>query len=232
MVTICYLCGEPIQGKSTNDHVPPQQLFVPRLRKQLKMDQLVTLPTHQDCNESYGRDEEYFARTLAPVASESPTGAATLEYYANQFKAGRSVKLGYKVWEQFEERPGGLYLPHGKIIMRLEGDRIKRVAWKIVRGLYFIEHQEVLPEDTRFMLEIIEPLNEDPPKLEQVWEAVKRQPSKGTYSSVFDYKYLDAQAGKHRLHAWGMLLWDQIMVFVAHVPVGYVPDDGELIADA
>ena len=49
-----------------------------------------------------------------------------------------------------------------------------------------------------------------------VWEAVKAQSPRGSYGGVFEYKYLVGDAGPGRLHCWGMLLWDKVMIFVAH----------------
>ena len=47
---------------------------------------------------------------------------------------------------EFEERPSGLHLPSNLVLKRLDGDRITRVAWKLVRGLYFLETGSVLAE--------------------------------------------------------------------------------------
>jgi hypothetical protein len=49
------------------------------------------------------------------------------------------------VLREFEPRPSGLVLARNKVVKRLDGARISRVAWKIVRGLYFHHHDEVLP---------------------------------------------------------------------------------------
>ena len=47
---------------------------------------------------------------------------------------------------------------------------------------------------------------------------VKGQEARGSYGGVFEYKYLVRNISEHgdRLHCWGMLLWDKIMIFVAH----------------
>ncbi len=200
----------------TDDHVPPKAVFAREIRRRFQLDRLATLPTHGGCNKSYSRDEEYFVATLAPIAEGSPTANAVVQQYAAKFRAGKHRGLGFKILKQFEDRPGGLYLPRGLVAMRVDGERISRVVWKIVRGLYRIEIGDVLPDDTPFHLELVEPENRDESRLQNLWEAVKAQPSKGRYRAVFDYKYLDARAGRARLHLWGMLLWDRIMIFVSH----------------
>lgn len=218
MTPVCYLCGELVREDVSDDHVPPKQFFAPIIRKNENLDQLVTLPTHKACNEAYARDEEYLTWALAPIAAGSPAADAVVAHHASTFRAGRrSVGLGRKILSQFVERPSGLYLPHDLVVMRVEGDRLARVLWKIVRGLYLIETGRVLPEDTPYALEIMEPASPGVSKHPEIWEAVKEQSSKGTYGAVFDYKYLHAVAGAAELHAWGMLLWDKIMVFILHV---------------
>jgi hypothetical protein len=213
---VCYLCGEPVSEDRSDDHVPPEALFAPEIRKRFNFARLATLPTHGTCNRRYSLDEEFFVATLALIAEGSPTATAVIRQHAAKLRAGKARALGFKILKQFEERPSGLYLPSGLVAMRLEGDRISRVAWKIVRGLYRIETGDILWEDTPYHLELIEPENRDQARSEKLWEAVKAQPSKGRYGAVFDYKYLDARAGDVRLHLWGMLLWDKIMIFLSH----------------
>jgi len=212
----CYLCGRPVAGDCSRDHIPPLQFFPPSVRQQVNLAKLVTLPAHPECNRAYGLDEEYFVWSLSPLAVDSTAGRAMMGDIAKKFRSGRNVPLGNKVLREFVARPSGLILPHGKIIKRLDGARIKRVVWKIVRGLYFLENGEVLPEATTFSVESIGPHEEEDSDLSELWEHVKAQPSKAEYRGVFDYKYLDAQADSVRVHAWGMLLWDRIMVFVGH----------------
>jgi hypothetical protein len=217
MAPICYLCCEPITNDRTDDHVPPKQLFAPQIRRTHNLDRLATLPAHGRCNQSYSRDEEYFVATLAPIALGSPSANAVVAHHAEKVRAGRSVPLSMRVLQQFTDRPGGLYLPRGLVAMRAQGSRITRVVWKIVRGLYTLEKQQLLPEPTPFTLELMEPENPDPPRHPEMWEAVKAQPGKGPYAAVFDYKYLHAVKGEMQVHAWGMLFWDRIMIFAGHL---------------
>ena len=223
-VGVCYLCGDALDSDVSNDHVPPKQIFPASVRKAVNFDQLITLPTHLKCNQEYALDEEYFAATLAPIASESPAGAAFVADFAKAFRRGKSVPLGEKILRQMEERPSGLHLPGDRVIMRVEGERIGRVVWKIVRVFYFLEYSEVLPDNTAWAMELIEPLNPGRARNAEIWAHVKAQPSRCSYGAVFDCKYLLAESGKMRLHAWGMLFWDKVMVFVKHFPVGEEPE--------
>ena len=123
------------------------------------------------------------------------------------------------VLHEFDKFPSGLHLPAGRVIKRFDGERVGRVVWKLVRGLYFYETKSVLGEDTRHTTEIIEPeRGRETAGVNPVWEIVKGQESRGSYGGVFEYKYLvrDISERGDRLHCWGMLLWDKIMIFVAH----------------
>ena len=121
------------------------------------------------------------------------------------------------VRQEFEEHPSGLHLPGGRVIKRFDGDRVNRVAWKLVRGLYFRETSTVLPDDTPFTTEIIEPERaSELAGINLLWEKVKAQHSGGSYGGVFEYKYFFGEVDGKKLHSWGMILWDKIMIFIAH----------------
>ena len=49
-----------------------------------------------------------------------------------------------------------------------------------------------------------------------VWETVKAQEPRGAYGGVFEYKYFVRDVSGNKLHVWGMILWDKIMIFIAH----------------
>jgi len=104
-----------------------------------------------------------------------------------------------------------------RVLKRVQGERIARIAWKLTRGLYFLETSYFLPDDTPHMHELIEPdLARELAGKNAVWEEVKAQPPKGAYGGVFEYKYFAATDEGKKLHAWGMLLWDRLMLFVSH----------------
>jgi hypothetical protein len=114
-----------------------------------------------------------------------------------------------------------LFLPDGKVVKRANHSRVSRVHWKIVRGLYYIETGSVLPVDIDYLVEIREPEHSGSSEMDTFWEAAKAAPSKGQYQAVFAYKYrsLEASRGTERavVHVWGTLLWDRLMIFLAHL---------------
>jgi hypothetical protein len=215
--SICYLCGLPIAKDSSVDHIPPKQFYAPELRARHNLSRLLTLPAHGACNKAFQSDEEYFAWSLGPLAAGTVAADALVRYQTAKFRAGGSQGLGRTVLSEFETRPSGLHLPPGVVVKRVQGERLVRVAWKIVRGLYHHENASSLPDDTPKTMEFVEP--ERARQLagtNAVWELVKAQDPRGSYGGIFEYKYLARDIEPGRLHCWGMLFWNKIMVFVAH----------------
>lgn len=216
LIPVCYLCGNRIAESPSQDHVPPQQFFAPELRRSRNLDRLVTLPAHAACNRAYSADEDYTVAILVATAMGSEAADEIIRHHAAKFKCGSMQGLIRKVLDSFDQTPSGLVLPRDAVAIRLEGARVERVVWKIVRGLYFHEKSAILPEDTLHTMEMREPENRDLLDLDAFWGHVKSQPSLGEYQEVFAYKYLEAQASGARLHAWAMLWWERISYFVAH----------------
>ena len=63
---ICYLCEKPVDT-SNKDHVVPRQLFGPT-----PPPNLLTLPTHPDCNQSLKNDEEVFRFFVTAQSGDRP----------------------------------------------------------------------------------------------------------------------------------------------------------------
>ena len=142
---ICYLCGKQLKEDGDVDHIPPKQFFGKELRKNHNPD-LLTLPTHKTCNSSFQHDEDYFVTSLLPLYQDSYSGSSVYDDVKKRFDEGKKVPLVYKMFNEFDESPSGLILPGGKALKRFDGKRISRVVWKIVRGLYYIEKNLILPD--------------------------------------------------------------------------------------
>lgn len=216
MTTLCYLCGKPLIDDASADHLPPKQLYAPNLRSQLNLSGLITLPAHGACNKAYEMDEEYFTWSLAPLAAGSIASNELINYHGQKFRRANSKKLGEMILREFEPRPSGLYLPGRMVVKRSQTTRIRRIVWKLARGLFFFETAHVLPEGTPWTMELIEPAKARTQPQNAVWEAVKGQAARGSYGGVFEYKYLYGAADEGPMHCWGMLLWDRVMIFVGH----------------
>jgi len=209
--TICYLCGKPL-GPATNvDHPVMQQIFAPEIRRKHNVSKLITFDVHRACNTAYQSDEDYFVRSLTPFARGSEAGNAIYAKVLNDFRTGRQVPLTKMVLREFDPNPSGLLLPGGKVVKRFDGERLRRVAWKMVRGLHFHHTGEVLPEEWPTVgVQIY--AGETPPS-DDILCFVNIAQSRGLYPGVFDYKFEKFPESKH-LHYWALLLWDRIIIRV------------------
>jgi len=147
-IEICYLCGMELEGKIDRDHVPPKQFYATNIRKKHNPN-LFTLPVHHSCNKAYQKDEDYFVHSIAPLTKESYSGSEIWKDITHKFQRPEGFRIGKMISKEFDSRPSGLYLPRGKVIKRFDAERVWRVVWKIVRGLFFKEHQRLLPENNR-----------------------------------------------------------------------------------
>ncbi len=145
--SVCYLCGESLAEPISWDHAPMKQLFADAVRKTHNPSKLLTIPVHKNCNEAYQLDEDYFVSTLMPFAHDSYAGSSVYQEILQKFRRGENVPLLNKVLAEFDPRPSGLILPNNLMAMRFEGARVHRIAWKIVRGLYFHLFNVAYPED-------------------------------------------------------------------------------------
>lgn len=229
---ICYLCGDTIEGASNRDHVPPRHYFATRLRRQFNLDRLITLRTHVACNSAYREDEEYFSAAVAPLAIHTPTGLALVEDMFDRAANGSMTKLVNHSIAEFEENPPEIVVPEGKIAKRIRRSRVERIIWKIVRGLFFHRHGEVLPESTPHAARLLSP---DEP-VPDVYKYVVATEPLGPYATAFDYKNQLYQFATKAHDVWALLFWDGIIAFCAFpvdvealpeiVPLAEAPDPG------
>lgn len=206
---ICYLCGNELEDGTDRDHVPPKQFYAKNLRK-MHNPNLLTLPVHAVCNKMYQSDEDYFVHSIGPLVKGSYSGDGIWDDIAHQFRKPKGQRIGQMIRKEFEDRPSGLYLPAGKVVKRFDADRVWRVVWKIVRGLFYKEHNRYLPDNTPKLFKLVS-VGEKPP-LE--FEAVRNTQSRGQYPNVFDYKYI-VISELDNFHFWAMLFWNKLIKLIA-----------------
>ena len=205
---VCYLCGKAHDGKYNRDHVPPKQFFTKKLLHKHNPN-LFWLPTHESCNKNYQHDEDYFAYSLMPFARGSYSGDSLRNKIYDDCKHVEQQRLLQKVIGEFECQPSGLILPPDIVLKRFGGNRIRRIAWKIVRGLYFSHFGISMPEDSPNGCELVLP-DQQPPL---PFFHLPQEPIHGQYPAVFDYRFMNIPE-IHNLNYWAMLLWDRIIVIV------------------
>lgn len=206
-IKICYLCGEPLDVDIDRDHVPPRQFYAKEVRTKHNPN-LFTLPVHSLCNKDYQKDEDYFVHTIAPLAMASYSGKSLWGDLSEQYKRPQGRRIGQMVLKEFDKRPSGLILPFGKVAKRFDGQRVWRVVWKIMRGLFLKEIGRFLPDGTPRTYKIFSP-DEHPPR---EFDFVRNLSSRGQYPGVFDYRFMEFP--EKTFHFWAMLFWDKIIIFV------------------
>ncbi|HUU40933.1 MAG TPA: hypothetical protein VMW42_08335, partial [Desulfatiglandales bacterium] len=159
----------------------------------------------------YQKDEDYFVHSIAPLAQGSYSGREIWEDIKHKFERPEGLRIGNMISKEFDSRPSGLHLPNGKVIKRFDAERVWRIVWKIVRGLFFKEHQRILPENTLITYYKFISENEEPPP---EFPAVRDTQKRGQYPAVFDYKY-KVTPELNNFHFWAMLFWSRIIILIA-----------------
>lgn len=209
---LCYLCGKLLAEPIGWDHAPMRQMFAAEVRKAHNLSKLITIPVHDACNKAYQLDEDYFIHSLMPFARGSYAGQAIYDDVLAKFRRGEKIGLTRKVLNEFDPRPSGLFLPGDKVIKRFDGARIQRVAWKIVRGLYFHHNGIVLAEHQPTWVSLTPP-GETPPEHFLKFMGVEDHKANGEYPGVFDYRF-DKFTDTQTTYYWALLLWDRVIVTV------------------
>jgi hypothetical protein len=155
-------------------------------------------------------DEDYFVYSMSPLASQTHAGLSVLNDIKHRYDQNEQTRLLRKVFQEWDKRPSGLYLPKGKILKRIEGERIHRVAWKIVRGLFFHDEKMMLPDNTPNRIEYVTPDNQPP----EEYFALNGEPTRGQHPGIFDYKYRRFPEIEN-MYYWAMLFWDAFMILMA-----------------
>ena len=208
-VYICYLCGQQLDKKIDNDHIPPRQFYATHIRK-VHSPNLFTLPVHKKCNQAYQKDEDYFVHSIAPLTIDSYSGAAIWRDILKRRTRTAGNRLHEMVFKEFDPNPSGLILPDNKVLKRFDGTRVWRVVWKITRGLFFKEYGKILPENTLRSYKIYS-VGEEP--IEESKYVIGTQ-SRGQYPAIFDYKHISAPQ-LNNFHLWAFLFWDKLIMQVA-----------------
>ena len=212
--THCYLCGRPLSCPTSRDHCPPLALFSREIRQRHNLSQLITMPVHRSCNASFQRDEEYFTATMVPFAPSSVAGdSISKKFFADSRKDERKRVLAEKILREFEPRPSGLHLPPHLVVKRQDGTRIKRVAWKIVRGLYFYHYKAILPDALHVGCTLTAP-GQRPPEHFLYVSGIANDETHGRYPGVFDFRFHVFETDLGKLNYWAFLIWDRIIMTV------------------
>lgn len=143
MATMCVYCG--IRPGRTRDHLPPQNLF-----PKPKPVNMVTVPCCKECQMIFKKDEDVFMAwiTFGP-AGKSTAGKLLWEQKLKRtYKkdSGEKKVIARSFSQVSMKTPGGIYLCE-RLAISIDPERKNNVLRKIVRGLFWVEYKERLPED-------------------------------------------------------------------------------------
>lgn len=139
----CVYCG--LHKMLTRDHVIPQCLFTNPLPPNL-----ITAPVCDDCNKEKGRDDDFLRDFLASDMFGNQSPIANQIFHEKVLKSARrnSSELARVALTDFRIEPfyttGSIYLSD-VIAVPVDADRIERIMFRIVRGLYYDARRQRIP---------------------------------------------------------------------------------------
>ena len=207
---ICYLCGNPIEGKSCDDHVPPKQFYPKHIRENENLN-LQLVPSHGQCNNAFKNDEEYFYASLYPLVEKyNPEMAANIfRDFARRCQKPQMPSLIRSIFGNASRTTkGGILLPADLVEINVDLYRIQRIAGKIARGALFLSCEKYIPEANIVDMRICPEESEVPDMYQISWKCAGS--AKGPYPEVFSYKYMQHK----QYHIISLLFWEAFMFCV------------------
>ena len=140
---ICAICGN--NEATTSDHLPPKSIF-PKPRP----DNLITVPSCAECNNSASDLDEAFRLYLALHVSDLDDEVTSAYFYEALRTYRHNKRLQSEILSSAQPvdftTPGGIYIGQGmKVLWNSKAH--DAVIERIVRGLYFHHFCDVLPPD-------------------------------------------------------------------------------------
>lgn len=168
---ICIFCRK---AADTREHIPAKHFF-----KGVPDKNLITVPACVTCNTGFQKDEDFFRQFWVSMLMDRSTHARQLMDNEISRSIVRTPALGYQMFSQMQlveaYTKSGFYI--GKKTLYQVGDldkeRINRVVNKIIKGLFFNEFKQLLPEDWIVKINWITPRLEQKLKLQELAQTLK-----------------------------------------------------------
>ena len=213
---ICYLCGQVIETKSTDDpmelsmdHVPPRQFYHKQIRATQNLN-LNVAPSHKRCNEAYKEDEEYFYLSMFPIVAKNNPMMEDL-YFQDIIRRSQQPQMPSKLRKILSTAvtvtEGGIHLPNGRRRLTIDRERIKRVVSKIARGILFLSTERYFQEKQIICVNFYDNSSEI---IDLYLPALKLHPLAGIYPDVFAHSHFSSKGFRLLL----MLFWKAFMFSV------------------
>jgi hypothetical protein len=127
------------------DHVPPRNLFGRAARPDV-----ITVPCCRKCNNTASKDDEYLLVFLAlrQEANLQPEHSNLWQKFLRHLRRKEASGLRHKIVSKVKflqpVTPTGIILP-GAISIPIDGLRVSNIIVRIIKGLYFHEIRQRLP---------------------------------------------------------------------------------------
>lgn len=211
----CIYCG--VLGKVTDDHVPPKTIFA-----QPRPNNLITVPACRKCNESFSKDDEYFrlklgtndaARGNSDINRNLPGIMKSLQ--RREAKGLAQAFLRDLIPVDVQTQSG--ILLGSSYAYNVNLNRIARVIKRTVRGLFYHERKERVPDDHDIAVVFEEDLREENPIVVQqfvdtIMAPLRAAPPTVIGEDTFAYRY--ALTDRPPTSAWWLSFYGS-MHFVA-----------------
>jgi len=199
---ICVYCGK--RKKLTVDHVPPKLFLAPPYPPNL-----LTVPACHECNASFTKNDEY-TRTVVILdvrASNNTDAQAKLPAVMRSLLRPDARRLAEYLARSTEKSTilGEDSRPWADAI-EMDRNRVHASGERMIRGLYFVEMQEALPQDAAVRVAAKAGISAREPAIQEFARlyaraAVRRDRAIGT---AFSY----AAGFMGNISVWMMLLYD------------------------
>ncbi len=170
-INVCVFCKKTA---NTKEHIPAKQFF-----KGISDKNLITVPSCNSCNKGFQKDEVFFRQFWVSMLMDRSKVAKKLMNSEITRSIKRTPALGYQMFNQMQlvdaYTKSGIYVGK-KTMYRMSGldkKRINGVVTKIIKGLFFNEFKQVLPEDWEIKIIWITPLIEKNLKLIETAKTLK-----------------------------------------------------------
>ena len=154
----CYICGK--YEADSKDHVPPRNIFLKEDRDE-GID-LITVPAHTLCNQSFQKDDEHFRLFLSIPSYWESAKARKLWDDKISKRFHRPEGRGFKRYITKNMYPVELTTPSGIYLGKTQGikfdsDRVTAEVERIARGIFYKETSNILPRDWKVEVSLMSP---------------------------------------------------------------------------
>lgn len=210
----CVYCGSAAR---TRDHIPPRNLFsLPR------PNNLITVPSCKECNNSSSKHDEYFRMALAlhGRALAHPALRTLWPAMSRALANPRSQGFAWGVSKRTSRK--AVRLPSGEeryhIQHHVDEMRLGPVIDRITMGLYYHHFGERLP-DTHQPVGVME-YRMDVLHAEDLAEMARKEPLHDVGGGVFQYHYFRPNDQKDPgMSVWLMRFFEDVPFLTVTIPI-------------